>query len=239
VYDRQINDQTLTFGVSGMLYQNGLIMYDHQTQSLWSHILGQSISGDYQGTRLEFMPALQTDWQSWVELHPETRVVSPEFYGADVYDGYYLSQQEGVLGRQRQADELDPKEYVIGVRLAGESRAYPFSILNAEPVVNDQVGEIPIVVLFDETTASGTAFDRAFADGTELTFQPGPNPRTAIDTQTQTEWNILTGTAMKGSLVGDQLSQVPITYAFWFGWADYHVNGSVYQGPGGLEQPTN
>ena len=239
MYDRQIKDQILTFGVSGMLYQNGLIMYDHQTQSLWSHILGQSISGDYKGTTLEFIPALQTDWQSWVELHPETRVVSPKLYGADVYDGYYFSQQEGVLGRQRQADNLDPKEYVIGVRLAGESRAYPFSVLNEEPVVNDLVGDIPIVVFFDETTASGTAFDRAFADGTELAFQPGSNPRTAIDAQTQSEWNILTGTAVNGPLTGTQLSQVPITYAFWFGWADYHADGLVYKGEGVLEQPQN
>ena len=202
MYERNIDGQELTFGVSGMLYQNGLIMYDHQTQSLWSHILGQGISGDFKGRTLDFVPALQTDWQSWVELHPETLVVSPKFFGRDSYASYYASGQKGVLGSQVSDDELYPKEYVIGVRLNGEARAYPFSILNKEPVVNDEMAGVQIVVFFDNATLSGAVFNRAFEDGTFLSFESGPDNRTAVDVQTGSEWNALTGTAISGSLAG-------------------------------------
>jgi len=239
VYDRQITaDQTLTFGVSGMLYRNGLIMYDRETESLWSHILGQAIGGQYQGTQLAFIPALHTDWQSWQELHPDTLVVSPDLYGRDPYESYYASASEGVIGRgpfgggpPRESD-IHPKEYVIGVRLAGEARAYPFSLLHKEPVINDKVGTVPVAVFFDTDTLSGTVFDRRLADGTELTFAAGRAGRRVIDIETQSEWDILTGSATAGELKGTQLAQVPITYSFWFGWIDYHTESSVYQ-PGG------
>jgi hypothetical protein len=231
VYDRQISeDQTLTFGVSGMLYRNGLIMYDHQTESLWSHILGQAIAGDYKDTRLTFIAALQTDWSTWKELHPDTLVVSPELFGRDVYDRYYGEPDAGVLGRATRSDEtLNAKEYVIGVRLAGEVKAYPFSTLSEQPVVNDTLAEIPLAIFFDKGSASGVVFSRQLDDGSVLTFEPGDNFHIAIDAETQSQWDIFTGKATSGPLKGMQLEQIPITYAFWFGWADYHPETSVYR----------
>lgn len=231
MYDRQIDAETsVTFGVSGMLYRNGLIMFDYETESLWSHILGQSIAGTYEGTQLTFIPALQTDWATWSARHPDTLVVSPALYSnRDVYDEYYLRSDAGVIGRGPDPDlRLPTKEYVIGVRLAGQAKAYPFSELNQTPVINDEFGGVDLAVFFDKTTASGAVFERRLSDGTELTFDPGSTPHNAIDTNTQSEWDIFTGTATHGPLTGTQLTQIPITYAFWFGWADYHQDGLIY-----------
>jgi hypothetical protein len=61
-----------------------------------------------------------------------------------------------------------------------------------------------------------------------LTFEPGETLEEAIDTQTQSQWDIFTGTAIGGPLEGTQLTQIPVTYSFWFGWADYHPEGMVY-----------
>ena len=230
MYDRQVTPtQALTFGVSGMLYRNGLIMFDRQTNSLWSHILGQAISGEFEGTQLTFIPALQTDWQSWQELHPDTLVVNPRLVGDDVYTNYYLSGQEGVLGWQNPDERLLSKEYVLGLRLGGQAKAYPFSVLSQQPVVNDQVAGINLVIFFDQAAASGTVFERQLKDGTILTFEPGSEARRAVDTGSGSEWDILTGMAVSGPRQGTQLTQVPITYAFWFGWADYHGESTIYQ----------
>ena len=225
----------LTFGVSGMLYRNGLIMYDRETESLWSHILGQAIGGDLVGTQLEFIPALHTDWQTWKERHPETLVVSPSLYGSDPYDSYYASGREGVLGSgpvsgggPERGDAIHPKEYVIGVRLGGEARAYPFSVLAREPVINDEVGGVPVGVFFDKTTLSGAAFDRTLPDGAVLTFESTADPLVVRDLETQSEWDAISGAVIGGELEGAQLTPIPITYSFWFGWIDYHTESSVY-----------
>ncbi len=241
MYDRQISkDQVLTFGVSGMLYRNGLIMYDHQTESLWSHILGQGIAGDYADTHLTFVPTLHTNWGTWKDLHPDTLVVSPRLFGRDSYDSYYISNREGVVGRgplggggdAERGSEPHPKEYVIGVRLNGQARAYPFTALQREPVINDELEDIPLVVLFDQMTLSGTVFDRRLEDGTVLTFDSEINDRLIKDNETHSEWDILTGQAVSGPLEGVQLAQVPITYSFWFGWIDYHPDSTIYQAGG-------
>ncbi len=229
MYDRQVTpDQALTFGVSGMLYRNGLIMFDRQTDSLWSHILGQAIAGEFEGTQLNFIPALQTDWQSWQELHPDTLVIDPRLVGGDSYTNYYASEQAGVLGWQNPDERLLSKEYVLGVRLGGQARAYPFSVLDRQPVVNDRLAGLDIAVFFNQASTSGAVFDRQLEDGTVLTFESGSDPDLVTDTDTGSEWNILTGTAVSGPLAGTQLTQVPITYAFWFGWAGHHVEGTVY-----------
>ncbi len=209
-------------------------MYDHQTESLWSHILGQAIAGDLKGTQLTFIPALQTDWKSWLELHPDSLVVNPRYFGRDVYASYYANANEGVLGLQIPRDgDLFVKEYVVGVRLNGEARAYPFSVLNKEPVVNDAVGNEPVVVFSNKENTSGTVFSRELEAGGVLAFRPTDTPRYALDEQTGSEWDTLTGRAIAGELAGVQLAQVPITYAFWFGWSDYHVDTTVYRGKNG------
>ncbi len=217
-----------------MLYRNGLVMYDHQTESLWSHILGQAIAGELRGIQLTFLPSLHTDWQTWQDLHPDTLVISPGLYGRDPYASYYVSGQEGVVGRgpfgggPSRDDDIHPKAYVIGVRLGGEARAYPFSILVKEPVINDAVGGVPVALFFDTQTLTGAVFDRRLGDGTTLTFEPSIANRRVKDTTTGSRWDIFTGTALDGPLAGTQLAQVPTTYAFWFGWIDYHTNSTVY-----------
>ncbi len=72
MYAREINDQEFTFGVSGKLIRNVLVMYDRQTDSLWSQLLGEAVQGEMVGTKLEFLPAWMTTWEEWKALHPNT-----------------------------------------------------------------------------------------------------------------------------------------------------------------------
>jgi Protein of unknown function (DUF3179) len=94
-----MNGQVYSFGVSGKLWANGLIMYDHQTDSLWSHVAGQAITGLMQGTELRMLPATCTDWGTWKGLHPQTLVLDPlksphrRDYSVDPYEGYYSSHR--------------------------------------------------------------------------------------------------------------------------------------------------
>ena len=57
VFDRNVEGKTLQFGVSGLLYESNLLMYDTETESLWSQTLGKAVLGDYTGTALKLIPA--------------------------------------------------------------------------------------------------------------------------------------------------------------------------------------
>jgi len=233
VYSREINGEEYTFGVSGKLLMNVLVMYDRQTRSLWSQLLGEAVEGPLKGTKLEYLPSWQTTWSEWKAQHPETIALRKGYYGnRDPYTNYYLSNRSGVLGQQRQDDRLQVKEFVIGVEHNGEAVAYPFSVLNDQPVVNDEVGGVPVLVFFDADSGTGVVFQRQL-EGQTLTFDPVSDV-TLTDRETGSTWNGFTGEALEGPLAGQRLGSVKSTSSFWFGWKDFYPQTRVYR----IDDPT-
>ena len=227
MYSREVGDQTLSFGVSGKLIRNVLVMYDRETDSLWPQLLGEAIEGPLTGERLEFLPAIHTTWAEWSEQHPNTVALRKGYYGAqDQYDGYYQSSRTGVIAETYQDNRLYAKEFVVGVQLGGDTAAYPYSVLNTEPVVNDVIGNTPVVVVFDAGSGTGTVFDSR-VNGETLTFIHVDSD-TFVDDQTQSTWNMFTGDAIDGELVGTQLTSIKATRTFWFGWKDWFPDTKLY-----------
>lgn len=147
------------FGVSGLLYNSDVLMYDRETESLWSQIRRQAISGPHRGRRLEQVAMLNTTWADWRARYPDTAVLSRDTghrrnYGRNPYAGYEASPQVMFPVRFR-AQGYHPKERVLGVTLEGVTRAYPFRELarGAAPFT-DRLGERDIVVHYDAAHAS-------------------------------------------------------------------------------------
>ena len=71
----QIGGEVVSFGVSGMLWREALVMYDRQSRSLWSQRAHRAIAGPHTGLELEVLSTQVTDWRSWLREHPETTVL--------------------------------------------------------------------------------------------------------------------------------------------------------------------
>jgi hypothetical protein len=237
VYARERDGRTLTFGVSGNLVANGLIMYDDQTHSQWSQVAGQAVTGPLQGTILSTIVATQTTWETWKRLHPKTLVLDPSRspyrrdYSMDPYESYYASPDTGVIAPQRDDQRLVPKALVLGLRLNGMVKVYPFTSLGQESVVNDTMANLPVVLTFHKRTATGQVFSRQVG-GRVLSFVSAMKgagaPLTMRDEQTGSLWSGESGMALEGTLAGARLTPVPATYAFWFAWKDYYPETVVY-----------
>jgi hypothetical protein len=229
VYSREINGEEFTFGVSGKLIMNVLVMYDRQTGTLWSQLLGEAVEGELKGTKLSFLPSWQTTWADWKAQHPDTLALRKGYSGDfDPYESYYASSQTGVIGESLDDDRLYVKEFVVGVEQNGKAVAYPFSVLNNQPVVNHQVGELETLVVFNVDTGTGVVFNRE-VDGQILTFDQVPGSGLVlVDRQTGSQWDGLAGEAIEGSLAGTSLRRVKSTSAFWFGWKDFYPDTIVY-----------
>ncbi|MCB1013324.1 MAG: DUF3179 domain-containing protein, partial [Microthrixaceae bacterium] len=92
-YVRRIDDRTLDFGTSGRLLNSSLVMYDRQTESLWSHFTGQAVIGVLTGTTLDTVPVTTVSWETFRTAHPEGLVLSRDTgfqrnYGRNPYPGY-------------------------------------------------------------------------------------------------------------------------------------------------------
>ena len=233
MYARDIEGQELSFGVSGKLVRNVLVMYDRQTDSLWSQLLGEAIRGELQGTKLEYLPSWHTTWEQWKEMHPDTLALEKGFRGSrDPYASYYSSSSAGVIGETIRDDRLQAKEFVIGVELGESTIAYPFSSLSNMPLINDTVADQGILVVFDKETGSGQVFDRQLGDQL-LTYTRSAEDRSILlDSETGSSWDAFTGIATGGPLAGNRLKRIKSTAVFWFGWKDFHPDTMVYNASG-------
>ena len=162
MYAREINGERYEFGVSGKLFRNVLIMYDRQTKSLWSQLLGAAVDGPLKGTRLEMLAASFTTWGVWRREHPDGMVLKKLGPSHQTYGGYWQSQDAGILGEKYQDERLKTKQFVLGVRINGQPKAYPYLRLSKEPVVNETFAETPLRWWsdhFDDRSASGPMCD--------------------------------------------------------------------------------
>jgi len=241
VFERTVDDQALRFGVSGLLRNSDLIMWDDATQSWWQQFTGTGIVGQYTGHQLTILPSQVVGFGAFAEQYPDGEVLSPgsRSYGSNPYVGYDSSDSP-FLFRGRVDDRLFATSRVLAGVIDGVPVAYPFETLASVGVINDTVGSQDVVAFWqpgatsaldrsdiDSSQDVGMAalYDRAL-NGQELTFVR--DAEGAIrDEQTGSAWNVF-GTATDGDLAGQQLRQRLAAPHFWFAWAAFQPDTLIY-----------
>ena len=243
VFDRVVDDTTLTFGVSGNLRNSDLIMFDEETQSWWQQFTGEGIVGEYNGAQLEMLPSQIVGFSQFAAAFPDGQVLSRETGTTrDYWRNPYAGYDSGIpfLYEGELDDRLPPTSRVLAGIIGGERIAYPFDVLQSEIVINDTVGEREIVAFWqpgvvsaldqreiDASREIGTAvlYSRELADGTVLTFVAEDD--TIADEQTGSVWNAF-GQAIDGELAGTQLRQLVGGTHFWFAWHAFAPDAELY-----------
>lgn len=233
-FEASVKGRELTFGVTGMLRNSDMIMYDRETETLWQQLIGEAVVGDYVGTKLKQIPAQIISFAQFTAAYPNGTVLSRETgfrreYGRNPYVGYDNIAQRPFLFRGKVDERLAPMERVIAVTIGKTSKAYPYSKTSQQRVIHDEINKQPVVVF--HASGAVSALDQAdisasrtigstgvFApvlDGKKLTFQYSAG--VFVDEQTQSEWDI-TGRAIAGKLQGKQLRLIPHSNEFAFAW---------------------
>ncbi|THB72549.1 MAG: DUF3179 domain-containing protein [Gammaproteobacteria bacterium] len=153
VFDRMVDGRLRTFGVSGLLYQSDVLMYDRETESLWSQLAMKGVSGDGVDVKLKWLPSEHLTWKAWKEKYPHGEVLSMDTgfsrnYGARAYASYFDSDVI-MFPVPQTRKELANKEKVLGVIINGKPKAYPLSGFKVGQVVKDDLGGVKISVSYD------------------------------------------------------------------------------------------
>lgn len=130
VFDRRVGDETLEFGISGLLYNSNVLLYDRTHDGLWSQILFKAVSGPHAGHELDHLPWDVATFEEWKDRHPDSTVATfntghQRAYDRNPYEQYF--QGEGLMFPAKGGDDdrLPQKEPVVGVAYDGFARAYP------------------------------------------------------------------------------------------------------------------
>ncbi|MCA9922893.1 MAG: DUF3179 domain-containing protein [Anaerolineales bacterium] len=250
-FERIVDGEPVEFGVSGLLRNSDLIMYDRTDESLWQQFTGEGIVGNHAGKRLTILPSSLVSFADFKAAFPAGTVLSRDtgfdrLYGENPYVGYdtydsSLSRDGNLVLFLGELDtRLAPADRVVTVAINGVDVAYPLSILFEMGVIHDTQGGQDLVVFHTGGTASALGariianaedvgatgvFDPNL-DGQKLTFTAVDDG--FVDAETGSSWNIL-GQAIDGPLAGQQL--IPIVHAdhFWFSWAAFKPDTIIYQ----------
>ncbi|MFQ5601838.1 MAG: DUF3179 domain-containing protein [bacterium] len=244
VFDGENANQKLTFGVSGLLYNNNLIMFDRQTNSHWPQMRLQCDNGSLRNVKQKIYPSFETNWGTWKKLCPNTLVLStntsydrPYSQSGSAYPGY-RSLNSPPLFRSAVSfldDRLPPKQRVLGVISNPESdtyitRAYVINPSMGIELVNDQIDDKTVLVINDGVNNFTAAYSRS-VNGQLLSFTLDANvvefPYTFKDEQTQSTWNVL-GEATAGPLAGEKLEHMVSYVAYWFAWGVFHQGAEIH-----------
>ncbi|MBS3755321.1 MAG: DUF3179 domain-containing protein [Desulfobacterales bacterium] len=157
VYSRNVEDRELTFGVSGLVYKNNLLMYDHQTESLWLQVKNAAVTGPMTGSTLTVLPSTLTTWKKWRKAHPDTVVLSENTgynrdYSRDPYADYYESRRSIFGFARRILQGHEAKGLVAGIQLEDSSMAYPMDMLRERQKIVERIdGKTVTLALNPET----------------------------------------------------------------------------------------
>ena len=172
VFKRTVDGRELHFGVSGLLYNSGFLLFDRETESLWSQFQGRAIAGALAGKVLERVPVRQEEFASWTKREPGAKILVPPEpekidYNASPYEGY--SEKDGsafpVEARDRR---FHAKELVLGVVANGKARAYLASLVKrAGGHVEDQFEGLKIAIDYAPDTSTFRWSAPADADVTD------------------------------------------------------------------------
>lgn len=195
-----------TFGVSGRLVNNNLVMYDRATERWWPQVLATSIPGPWNANptpeSLREFRLVWTTWRRWREHHPGTRVLSRETgyvrnYRSDPYgsysprSGYYERSAQPMFPALAEDDRLPPKAMVLGARTVDGAFAVEKLALRAAKLVSGTIGQTSVLAVYDPALDTGYVYrtpeggSYEYRDGRVVTesgdaFAPDALPRERV-----------------------------------------------------------
>lgn len=226
---RRPNGESFTFGSSGFLYRSNKLMYDHQTQNLWSNLTGRPVLGDLVAKKMELpvLPLVVTTWGEWLAKNPDTKVLSEDTgfdrdYRPGAAYGKYFSSPELMFPVWKAPPEepgLTKKDPVWVVVANGVRKAYPIRDLKHQPLLMDKIAEVAVVLITDGESEAVRAYA---TNGKTLRIENGTITDVQGNTFTQSEDALI-------SSDGTQLKRLPGHRTFWFSWGAFFPEDGYYR----------
>lgn len=155
-FDAEVEGEALNFGVSGLLFQSDVLMYDRKTESLWSQLAFKAVAGPQVGKTLKWLPSQIITWVAWKKKHPNGEVLSTQTgfvrdYTFNPYAGYEQSQAVW-FGVPNNRQDFSDKTWILGVLVNGEAKAYALDELPPNRPVPDSISGLDLRLEYDPET---------------------------------------------------------------------------------------
>jgi hypothetical protein len=219
-----------TFGVSGLLYNANLILYDRATDSNWSQILQQCVNGESIGDTPEKFMVIETNWKTWKDSFPNSLVLTEETgfakpYGTYPYGPYKTNHDFFIFNPGVLNPALPNKERVLAILNNTQSKVYRLSDFNDGNAVRDTFFDTNYLIVGDENLLVAFKINGT-VNGLEFTYD-FQNSESFFKDNEGNKWNMF-GEAIEGPRTGQKLEKSNSVTSMWFAIAAFFPNPAIY-----------
>jgi hypothetical protein len=223
VFSPEVDGKPEQFRLVGMDHFNAMFE-DATTQSWWRQVSGEAVAGPLKGSSLPELASEQMTLQAWLEAHPDSRIMQPDTTFKSQYEGLDGFDDGTIDSGLEKRDSLSWKEksWVVGVQIGLTARAYDWSDLLRQKVINDTLGGTAIVIAVEPDSASFHVWNR---DSIRFEWREKAG---LLDQETQSTWN-WQGICTQGSHTGKRLRALQSYQEFWHSWRTFHPQTTQYK----------
>lgn len=225
------------FGVSGMLYNSNLIMYDRRSDSYWPQMLLKSAAGPRQNESLNLLPLLETTWGSWKKLFPNSKVLNSNTNFSRNYNRYPYGDYKNCSSPacadyiyfpvEVDDNRLPAKERVLSIISDKDALAIKINSYGTPEIIHKTFKNNKYVIVVSAKDNIGIAFktDKVL----EISrWNIATGEITLAEQNSTNRWNIL-GRALDGAQMIADLSPADSYIAYWFALASIFPNPEIIQ----------
>ncbi len=233
-WNRKLTDTNSTFGVSGLLYNSNLILYDRESNSNWSQMRLECVNGSLIGNKAIIQHVIETSWSTWKKMYPNTQVVSSSTghnrnYTTYPYGDYNINNSKFIFPVSSTDSRLPNKERVHGIIIDGQAKVYRFSnFTDSISIINDVIKDQEVIITGSVSKNMITSFYRKLPDGSSLTFNTVQDSLPVILKDNEgNRWDVF-GVAVSGPRSGEKLTHTNSLMGYWFAWAAFYPSVLLY-----------
>lgn len=165
IFKPEVEGKPESFRLVGMDHFNAMFE-DKGTRSWWRQETGEAVAGKLKGHQLPELLSEQMSLAQWLTLYPQSLVMQydklfqPQYDSLDTYD---IGLGRGPLTG---TDTLswNEKSWVIGIAVDKLSKAYDWNQLKRERVIQDMLGNTPVVLVISMDNTGFAVFERPTQD---------------------------------------------------------------------------
>ncbi|PWH84178.1 hypothetical protein DIS18_06455 [Algibacter marinivivus] len=220
-----------SFGVSGLLYNANLILYDRNTDSNWSQLGLECVNGELISAKPILLDVVETDWKTWRALYPDSKILNRQTgfsrnYGTSPYGDYATNNNRFIFRPNITNPILPNKERVYCIIDNNTSKVYQFSSFAGGKVIKDSFNDKDYLIVGNESIINAFELSSEYFD-TNFQYEYKNEEGTIFTDDSGNAWSIF-GEVISGPNTGESLGKTKSVVSYWFAIAAFYPNPEIY-----------
>jgi hypothetical protein len=230
-WESSVEGKFSEFGVSGLLYNANLILYDRESDSHWSQLKLECVNGEFIENKPKVVDVVETTWKLWKEMFPNTKILSDEQGFRRNYSNYpygsYREDHDLILFPVSRSDNSIPNKDRVHAIISNESaKIFEFNSFTGGKAIKSQFLSNDILVVGNQEMIKSYFID---AQHSGLIFEYDfSSPEYYFKDNEGNKWNVL-GVAVEGPRKGEVLRQTTSLMSYWFAIPPFFIGIDIYK----------